>query len=414
MKDGTSLSAAKEKSSAKPAAPKSAPKKVREKAPGEGTHVRPAVSAVRPRKRHFMLALSFVLWVLMPLGAAGTYLYTIAENQYASRVAFTVRKEEVNSTMEILGGITSLSGASSSDTDVLYEFIQSQEMVRRVGEEIDLRQIYYRPEDPLFSLGKDTRIEALTRYWNRMVKIYYDSASGLIEIRVLAFDAKSAQSIAQQIFQQSSQMINALSDVAREDATRYARTELVNALERLKQARQAMIEFQSRTHIIDPSADISGRMGLLNSLLAQLATAKIEREVILQNTQTANDPRLVQVEYKLRAIQKLIDEERDQLINGNGPEIAGQDYVNLLGEYESLRVDLEFSQEMYVGALAALDAALAEARRKSRYLAAYIEPSLPESSEYPRRIGLMLTLAAFLLISWALLVMIYYSVRDRR
>ena len=61
-----------------------------------------------------------------------------------------------------------------------------------------------------------------------------------------------------------------------------------------------------------------------------------------------------------------------------------------------------------------VDAAVAEAQRKSRYLATYAPPALPSSPEYPRRMQLSLMTAAFLTLLWSVGVLIYYSLRDRR
>ena len=230
-----------------------------------------------------MVLFSFLLLVVAPLGGAGWYLYTVADDQYASHVGFSVRKEEVGSAVELLGGITDLSGSSSSDTDILYEFIQSQQMVRIIDKRLNLKEIYHNPDDIIFGLGDDGRIEALSSYWGRMVKVFYDSASGLIEIRVLAFDPAHARAIAQAVFEESSRMINDLSTIAREDATRYAREELDRGVERLKAAKAAMTAFRSRTRIVDPLADIQGQTGLLNSLQEQLAAASAVRTSTLSS-----------------------------------------------------------------------------------------------------------------------------------
>ncbi|MCP5036046.1 MAG: sugar transporter, partial [Rhodobacteraceae bacterium] len=338
--------------------------------------VKKALPTARPahrRPRHLFLALFFVVWVIAPLGAVSWYLFGIAEDQYASVVGFSVRKEETGSALEFLGGITDLSGSSYSDTDILYEYIQSQEMVRLVHAKLDMARIYTKPGDPFFSLGDDLRIEALARYWKRMINVYYDNSSGLIEIRVLAFNPRDAQEIVAVIYDQSSMMINQLSTIARADITRYAQEELTRAVERLKLARQARSAFQNRTRIVDPMADISGRMGLLNTLHAQLAETKIEQELLLRNSLSDNDPRKQQIERKLDAIQKLIDEERGQFVNGSDSvESSGEaTYSELLAEFEALQVDLEFAEQAYLSAQASHDIALAEAQRKSRYLAAY-------------------------------------------
>ena len=67
-----------------------------------------------------------------------------------------------------------------------------------------------------------------------------------------------------------------------------------------------------------------------------------------------------------------------------------------------------------MSALAGLDLATAEAARKSRYLAAYIEPALSETPQYPQRRIILATLSGFLIGIWVVATMVYYSVRDRR
>jgi capsular polysaccharide transport system permease protein len=273
--------------------------------------------------------------------------------------------------------------------------------------------MYARPEgDPVFTLVEGATIEDLVRYWNRMVTIYYDGTQGLIEVRVLAFDPQDAQDVARAIYEESQAMINGLTAIARDDATRYARDELEDAVGRLKEARTALTAFRSRTQIVDPNADIQGQMGLLNTLQAQLADSLIELD-LLRETTREGDPRIRQTEQRIAVIEKRIDEERAKFgIGGQGR--SGEAYADLIGEYESLIVDREFAEQAYLTALTNFDAAQAEAQRQSRYLAAHIEPTLAQSSEYPQREILILVMAVFALAAWATVSLVYYSIKDRR
>ena len=363
--------------------------------------------------RHWLVALGFLLFCVLPTAGAGYYLYVYAADQYASKVGFTVRREESSSAMEILGGLTQISGSSSSDTDILYEFVQSQELVREIDETLDLHAIYGKPgQDVFFRLDEDASIEDLLDYWGRMVRVNYDPGSGLIEIEVRAFAPEDAQEIARELFTRSSAMINELSNIAREDVTRYAKEELDLAVERLKTARQAMRLFRNETQIVDPSADIQGQMGLLNSLQSQLADALINLD-LLAGTTGESDPRVVQAQRRIEVIQKRIAEERSKLgVSNSGAN--DEAFANLVSQFEVLQVDLEFAQNAYVSALTAYDTSVAEARRQSRYLAAYLEPTLAETPRYPQRAIILTVLALLLFGSWTILVLIYYSLRDRR
>lgn len=367
-------------------------------------------------RRRTIIKTAFALVVAIPLLCASAYLYGVADDQYASKTGFVVRKSDkaVSSALDVLGGLTSITQASSTESTILYEFIRSQRMVELVDEELDLRGMYSRPDfDPVFAFKADGSIEDLERYWSRMVLPHFDSGSGLLELRVLAFNADDARRIAEEIVRQCSIKINDLSAVARSDRTRYAREDLEKTVSFLKGARQSMTEFRSRNRIVDPQADVQLQMGLISTLQTQLADAMIELDMLRLTTRN-EDPRINQVEQRIGVIRSRIDAERGQIGVGGGSDSADESFSQILEEFESLSVDLEFAERAYVAALATYDEALAEANRQSLYLATYIEPTRAETAEYPRRLTLLSLMAMFLVLTWAIGSLIAYSVWDRR
>lgn len=374
----------------------------------------PIASAAEIKPRHRGVMASFVLLVVLPVVATAIYLWAVAVDQYASTVGFSVRTEEVSSSLDLLGGITRLSGGGSADSDILYDYIHSQELVQDLNAAIDLRAIYSkeRDRDPLFSFDPDGSIEDLVSHWERVVRITYDSSSRLMTLRVLAFTPEDATLIATKILERSTEKINALSDEARADATRYAEIEMDRALERLKVAREAMTRFRTRTQMVDPIADLQGQMGILNSLQAQLAESYVELD-LLRSTTNTSDPRATQIEQRIAVITNRIEEER-RSFSESGQGRGRDDYATLVAEFERLSVDREFAVQAYRVALAAYDSAQAEAQRQSRYLAAHIRPTQAEESEYPQRWTLLGLTGFFLFIAWAIGILIFYSIRDRR
>lgn len=374
-------------------------------------------SPARPARwkmRHTLVFLSFLVMVVAPCVVSAYYLWARAEDQYISRVGFSVRTEEASSAIELLGGITNLSGSSSSDTDILYEFLQSQELVERIDDELDLRAIWSRvdpSDDPVFAYHAPGTIEDLIDHWQRQVRIYYDSASGLIDLEVVTYDPRDSRAIAQLIFEESSAMINQLSAIAREDAISYARDELEQAEERLAAARIALAEWRNENQTVDPTADTAGQMGLVTNLQAQLAEALIELDILRDTTTRENDPRITQAERRIAVIEDRIEAERAVLgANGTGRTA----FADLVGEFERLVVDLEFAEQAYTTALAAFDGARNEARRQSRYLAAHVRPTLAEASQYPDRPMMLSMIVLFAFLTWTVIVLVAYSLRDRR
>lgn len=373
-----------------------------------------AMPPARPKRRHWGILVTFLVVVVVPFLLSGAYLWGVARDQFASTVAFSVRQEEIQSSLDILGGMTRLAGSSTSDTDILYEFIRSQDLVARVDSDLNLRAIWSRawPGDPVFAFDPSGTIEDLQAHWLRMVKLSYDAATGIITVRVNAFDPVEAQKVAEAVFAESSRLINALSEEARADATRHAREERDRAFERMAAARQALTSFRLRTQIVDIGSDLQGQMGLLNTLQAQLAAALIELD-LLRETAQPTDPRIRQAERRIEVIEGRIAAERAKFGDGGqGP--GGEDYARIAAEFERLTLEREFAETTYTSSLAAYEGALSDAQRQSRYLAAHIRPTIAERALYPQRLILLALAGFFLTVFWGVGVLVYYSVRDRR
>ena len=378
--------------------------------------VQPIARPAQMKPRHWGLVFSFLLLVLAPLAGIIFYLWTYAQDQYISTTGFTVRSQESEGATELLGGLAQFAGGSTaSDSDILYEFIQSQEMVETVDARIDLRAHYSAPwpEDWAFAIWPDADLEDLIWYWQRIVGISYDAGTGLIEVQAIGFDPDMAQLVTSEIVRESQDRINALNSQAREDAMSYANADLDEAVEQLKAAREALTRFRTRTRIVDPAADIQARMGVMNNLQQQLAEALIEYD-LLATTTSSNDPRLTKARQRIDVIRERIVIERQTFASNNTETGAvGEDYPTLISEFESLSVDLEYAEQTYRAALTARELARDDVARQSRYLATYIKPTRAQSSEYPERYILSALAGLFLLLIWSILALVYYSIRDR-
>jgi len=373
--------------------------------------VLPPASPAKLEKRHFGLAISFVLFVILPSLLSAFYLYTRAADQYASYVGFSVRSETAASPTDVLGGLGSLVGASTSstsDTDILYKFIQSRDLVERVNEKIDLREVWSKaPDDPIFSYRGSDALEDLVVEWERKVRIYYDN--GMIDLRILAFDPKDAQNIAKAILDEGGILINELNDIAREDSLRYARSELERSQELLRTARKNVSEFRNEYQMVDPLADVQSQVGVVTSLQQQLAEQLVSLGMLQSNAQ-ADDPRISQTDLRVKVIREQIEAERQKFGSGSADVALSE----LVGQYEVLSVDRQFAETSYTAALASYESARAEAVRQSRYLASYIRPTLAQEAEFPQRAKQLLMIIGFLSLIWIIGSLVFYSLRDRR
>ncbi len=362
--------------------------------------------------RHKLLVLSFVLTVIVPTGLGTAYLYTRAADQYYSTAAFSVRSEELTSPLAALSAFTQVGNSTASDSAVLYDFIRAQPIIENLDAELDFRTLFNREaEDVVFSLGTDPTIEDLVDYWERVVDVSVDPTSGVVEVRVMAFRPDDAQRILQGILTASSLLVDDLSRIAREDTMKYAQADLDLAGANLREMRRRIGAFRSANQMIDPSADANNQMGVISALQSELAKTLVDRAALLSYTsQAAGNQRLAEIDRRIAAIKNQIEDERAAV---SGAVDGKTGLSKVIGEYEELLVDLQFSEDAYTAARAAEEQARAEARRKNRYLAVHIPPTLAQESLFPRRWLLSGLVFACCFAAWGVLALIYYNIRDR-
>jgi capsular polysaccharide transport system permease protein len=233
-----------------------------------------------------------------------------------------------------------------------------------------------------------------------------------LSLNVRAFSAEAAQAIAAASLDEASDMINRLSNEARTDIVASSGTDLDTAMERLRNARLAMAEFRIRNNVVDPVADLQADLSVIASLQQELAQHQIALDILRSDAQPArrgDEQRLAEAETGIAAIKARIADERAKF--GGGQE---RDYVALLSEFEDLTLNTEFAQQAYLGALAAHEAARADAQRQTRYLSAHIAPTWAESAVHPRRWLLLGMVAGFGFLLWATVSLGAAGLADRR
>lgn len=374
--------------------------------------VAPAVQGATMQRRHWGLVILFALLVILPTAGYSWYLYARAADQYESDIGFGSRTESAPSTFDFLGALGGVGASSSSDMDILNQFIVSQELVSRVDAKLDLRKLFSKPKnDPLFSFPADGKIEDLVEYWKSMVVPSFDGSTGLMNIQVFAFDPQDAQNIAREVLNESTSIINELSKTAQEDSTRYSKEALEKAQKQMTEAQKALTEFRIKNHIVDPSTQLAGATQVITTLVQQLGAAEIDLDMLL-GTVPNSDPRIGQLNRRIEVIQNRITEETSKVGGLSDPNAAG--YASLVSDYQNLQMEQDFASKAYLQALGAYDQAVNDAQHNTRYLATYLAPTLAESSTAPNRPLRIFLMALAGFLAWATLTMIYYALRDRR
>jgi len=348
----------------------------------------------------------FVLIVVIPTILTSIYFSTFSKDQYMSTFSFSVISENPTNPIDFLS-----STSSSPDSYILAEFIRSPGMVGNLENDISLTELYQKGKyDPLYYLESDTSREDLLDVWDSLSNVFHDSSSGTIRVEVYAFTAEDALMIANQIIEYSRELINDISNISQNDKLIHVRQERTDALANLRASQEKLAEFRSKFQVVDPSANLTTQIELIKSLQEKFIDSTIELE-LMRDILNKNDTRIKQAQRKVDVLRKNIDIERKNIGSLNDSEES--DLVTIFDEYEQLSINVELDREIYSEAIRVYTSSLSEAKIKDKYLAVYINPEFPDSSQYPRRALLLFLLIIAYLLVWFCSSLVYYSIRDR-
>jgi capsular polysaccharide transport system permease protein len=337
----------------------------------------------RPKSRlKRFLRHPFTWWVLAPTLLAAIYYYAIASDQYVSEARFVVRSRADAPQLSLGTMISAAVGGGGSTGGEAYsvrDFLTSHDAAVRTDEQLDLTRIWGREDaDWLARLHHDDP-ERLTKFFNSMVSVTFDSTTGVVTIRVRSFSPEDSKAIATTLLGLSEELINSLSSRAREDALRIARDEVAIAERRVLESREALTRFREQQQELDSAGAVQAAVQTMGQLEGQLIAAQAElRErmafmrpdnVALQNTRN-----------RIEALERQIAAERSRRTQG-GDALSQQ-----LAGFERLMLEREFADRQLASATASLETARMEAQRQQMYLSRVVEPNLAVYPLYPRKL----------------------------
>jgi len=362
--------------------------------------------------RRNRLKLSFYICCVYPFILITLYYAFIASDRYASSAGFSVRGVKTTSSLDGLGALTGLaaSGSTTSDSYIILQYLKSRALFEDLDKQLKLREEYSKPSiDYISRLSKDAYIEEVVEYWSGKVKTEFDSTSGIIDVQVQTFSPEYSLEVLELVIKKIQDLVNGLSASARQDALKFAETEVNLQEARLRKSLQDILEFRTNEQSVDPAASAALDIELLSTLEGRMID--INAQIAVQRTTlNANAPSLLRLKRQSQALKAQIEKRRSTISGnkkGNNTAISIQ-----LTKYETLEVERRFAEQAYASSLNSLEQARRDADRQQRYLAVHLYPLSAEKSEYPRRIR-NIFLAAFLLIAfWGIGALLVYSIRD--
>jgi capsular polysaccharide transport system permease protein len=353
------------------------------------------------------------IWLLgVPIGLALFYFIVLAAPRYVSESMVSVRLATVAPT--VIPGMISLTGAptplSYEDTLYLMEYIQSRTMLDAIETKLSLRAHYEKPTfDIIGRLWPHTSTEWYLWYWQQRVIMSFDDQSGLLTIDAQAFDPQTALKLQRTILQLSEQWVNDYSwRIAREQID-FAQKLSDQANQRLQVSKLAVVDFQTKYHLLDPVSQTVAASSLTASLQATLAAQQSTLSGLLAYM-SPDSGQIATLRGQIAATQSQLNTERMRSTVGND-----NDRLTMLNvQYSNLQTEEALSNNNYLAAAAALDAARVDAQRKLKSLAIIEDATSPDSALYPRYIYDMITIIVVCVLTYTIVRLVIATILEHR
>jgi BexC/CtrB/KpsE family polysaccharide export inner-membrane protein len=346
-------------------------------------------------------AVLFLIIVAAPTLIAAIYFLLIASPIYVSEARFIVRTAGQPPAAG-LGSVLQGMGVGQGTTDafVVHEYITSRDAVA----ELDRQGLRKRLHFPGAFTGRSN--EHLFKTYKRFVNVSYDATMGVSTLTVEAFAPKDAQEVAETLLLGGERVVNQLNAKAEHDALEQARSEVVQAQERLAASQRALAGFRSRERLIDPARTSTANLELIGRLSQELSALRAERSGLAASA--PQSPQLPALDNRIAAYQREIDKEQSK-VAGETNSLAPK-----IGEYERLVLDRDFARQSLAASMSAVETARHEAQRQRLYLQRIVNPSLPDAPMLPRRWRGVAVVFLTALLAYGVLVLTLAGLREHR
>jgi capsular polysaccharide transport system permease protein len=352
----------------------------------------------------------FFLIVVLPTVLVGLYLYLYAADQYESEAHFLVQSADKTqipsagaSALSMLTGV----GSGQNEAMSVADYLTSHDAVAKLRQEDRLVERFQRPGVDLLSrlFGTNPTPERVLRYYQRQVKVKFDTESGITTIKVHSFTPQDSYDIAQKLLQIGEQRVNELNARRYTDEIANARRVLDEAEAALTANDAAMTAFRHKSGDIDPQATGAAQLGLVSGLSSQLAAARAQLQT-MAGVISPSSPQYQALAAHINSLQAQVDAQSGKL-TGRADSIT-----NDVSEYQALMLRRDFLNKRYEAAAASLEKAREQALQQELYLQRVVNPNMPVKALFPERARILATVLVALLLVYSIGWLIVAGVRE--
>lgn len=324
----------------------------------------------------------FMAFVLIPTLLFTFYQTIWATERFESQAQVIVQQPDSMSTMDSSMALLTGLGVPSagSDAELVKAYIYSQDMVIYLNDELALKVHYGQSFIDYFSrIHEDDSREELYDYYQSHVEVIIDEKSGIITIKSQGFTSEYAQKLSNAIVKRAEWFINSIGHQLANAQLDFVQGEHTLIEQRLAEAQKALLMFQQKYNLLDPTAEGAAMQQIAYTLEGQIAAKQTELKT-LKAIMSANSPQVKSLENELQALSAQLISERNKLSQSNKEDIS---VGEILARFTDYKVKMELALQAYTSSQISLEKSRIEAYRQMKYLITVEQATLSEDSKYP-------------------------------
>lgn len=350
--------------------------------------------------------LSFIAgWIRQPLIAAalafilGSAVYwgLLASDRYISEGVVVVQRTDATSVpgLELSALLGSSGNINAADQRLLRLHLLSVDMMLKLDERFDLRRHYSEGRHDFLSRMRsaDIDIEHFHDYYMSRVAVDYDEYSGVLSVKVQAYDPAIAYAIASALVEEGERFMNDMAHRLAREQVAFLQVQVAETHEKLMRSRAALLAFQNEAGLASPQDTAESISGIVHELESRLAELQAERTAMLGYL-VESSSNIVELDHKIRALEQQIAVQQRRLAAPKGTGLN-----EAVEQYQRLQLEADFAHDLYKSSLIALEQGRVEATRLMKKVSILQNPTLPQYPMAPRRLyNLVLTVIAVVVV----------------
>lgn len=353
----------------------------------------------------------FLFTVAIPTLLSILYFGLFASDVYISESRFVVRSPDKPANTGL--GILLKSTGFSNGGDEIYaaqDYVMSRDGLAAVNKGGAFAHAYSAPTISIFdrfgSLWTGGTFEDLYSYYLKKVRVEHEASSSITTLTVRAYTPKEARRFNEQLLEMAEATVNRLNERGRQDLIRFSSAEVEDAKQRARDAALALSAYRNREGVVDPEKQATVQLQMISKLQDELIATRTQ---LLQLRSFApKNPQIESMDVRVKGLEREIQDQL-QMVAGDSKSLS-----STAAQYQRLMLESQFADKQLAGAMASLQEAQNEARRKQAYVERIVQPNVPDEALEPRRWRGVLATVVLGLVAWGILTMLIAGLREHR